>query len=42
MIVDNSKYYSNHSTVAEIASAIFNSMASCLNFVLNIELFENI
>ena len=28
MIVDIGKYYSNHFTVAEIASPIFNAMAS--------------
>ena len=28
MIVDIGKYYSSHFTVAEIASAIFNAMAS--------------
>ena len=28
MILDIGKYYSNHFTIAEIASAIFNAMAS--------------
>ena len=30
VIVDIGKYYSNHFTVAEIGSAIFNAMASLL------------